>query len=334
MNKDLTVGKPASVLWQYSLPLFGSILFQQLYNIADSFVAGRWIGTSALAAVGNSYEITLIYIAFAFGCNIGTSVVVARHFGSKNYSRLKTTVTTSLIASVVIGLLLMGMGLIGADFLLRLIQTPAEIFGDSLEYLLIYLGGFLFLLVYNIATGIFSALGDSRTPFYFLAVSSVTNVFVDILFVAQFQMGVAGVAWATFLCQGIAAALALGVVIKRLKSLPESEKAPWFSADCLKELSLIAIPSILQQGFISVGNIMIQSMINGFGMAAVGGYSAAVKLNNMTITSVTAIGNGMSNYTAQNAGAGLPDRIEAGLSAGIKLAVEIAFVFTGLYLLA
>ena len=328
MNKDLTVGKPASVLWQYSLPLFGSILFQQLYNIADSFVAGRWIGTSALAAVGNSYEITLIYIAFAFGCNIGTSVVVARHFGSKNYSRLKTTVTTSLIASVVIGLL-MGMGLIGADFLLRLIQTPAEIFGDSLEYLLIYLGGFLFLLVYNIATGIFSALGDSRTPFYFLAVSSVTN-----LFVAQFQMGVAGVAWATFLCQGIAAALALGVVIKRLKSLPESEKAPWFSADCLKELSLIAIPSILQQGFISVGNIMIQSMINGFGMAAVGGYSAAVKLNNMTITSVTAIGNGMSNYTAQNAGAGLPDRIEAGLSAGIKLAVEIAFVFTGLYLLA
>ena len=261
-------------------------------------------------------------------------MVVARHFGSKNYSRLKTTVTTSLIASVVIGLLLMGMGLIGADFLLRLIQTPAEIFGDSLEYLLIYLGGFLFLLVYNIATGIFSALGDSRTPFYFLAVSSVTNVFVDILFVAQFQMGVAGVAWATFLCQGIAAALALGVVIKRLKSLPESEKAPWFSADCLKELSLIAIPSILQQGFISVGNIMIQSMINGFGMAAVGGYSAAVKLNNMTITSVTAIGNGMSNYTAQNAGAGLPERIETGLSAGIKLAVGIAFVFTGLYLLA
>ena len=135
MNKDLTVGKPASVLWKYSLPLFGSIIFQQLYNIADSFVAGRWIGTSALAAVGNSYEITLIYIAFAFGCNIGTSVVVARHFGSKNYNRLKTAVTTSLIASAAIGLALTGLGLIGADFLLKLIQTPAEIFGDSLEYL-------------------------------------------------------------------------------------------------------------------------------------------------------------------------------------------------------
>lgn len=334
MNKDLTVGKPASVLWKYSLPLFGSIIFQQLYNIADSFVAGRWIGTSALAAVGNSYEITLIYIAFAFGCNIGTSVVVARHFGSKNYNRLKTAVTTSLIASAAIGLALTGLGLIGADFLLKLIQTPAEIFGDSLEYLLIYLGGFLFLLIYNIATGIFSALGDSRTPFYFLAVSSVTNVFVDILFVAQLNMGVAGVAWATFLCQGVAAAAALSVVLKRLKSLPESGKAPLFSTDCLSELTRIAVPSILQQGFISVGNIMIQSMINGFGMAAVGGYSAAVKLNNMTITSITAIGNGMSNYTAQNAGAGIPERIEAGLSAGIKLAGLISLVFAGLYLAA
>lgn len=112
----------------------------------------------------------------------------------------------------------------------------------------------------------------------------------------------------------------MSVVLKRLKSLPESGKAPLFSTDCLSELTRIAVPSILQQGFISVGNIMIQSMINGFGMAAVGGYSAAVKLNNMTITSITAIGNGMSNYTAQNAGAGIPERIEAGLSAGIKLA--------------
>ena len=331
MNKDLTVGKPASVLWRYSLPLFGSIIFQQMYNIADSFVAGRWIGTSALAAVGNSYEITLIYIAFAFGCNIGSSVVVARHFGSKRYDRVKTTVTTSLIVSMLIGAVLTLLGFFGAGSLLRLIQTPVEIFADSLLYLQIYLAGFLFLLIYNISTGIFSALGDSKTPFIFLMISSVSNVFVDILFVRNFHMGISGVAWATFLCQGIAALAAFIVIMKRLKKMHCDTPAPLYSTECLVELTRIAVPSILQQGFISLGNIMIQTMINGFGMAAVGGYSAAVKLNNMTITSVTALGNGMSNYAAQNAGARKPKRIEEGLIAGFKLSCVIALLFAGLY---
>ena len=331
MNKDLTVGKPATVLWKYSLPLFGSILFQQLYNIADSFVAGRFIGTSALAAVGNSYEITLIYIAFAFGCNIGTSVVVAHHFGSKQYGKLKTTISTSFISSLVIGAILTILGFFGAGFLLQMIQTPIDIFQDSLLYLQIYLGGFLFLLLYNISTGIFGALGDSKTPFYFLMFSSVSNIFVDILFVTTFHMGIAGVAWATFLCQGIAAILACFVVLKRLKKLPHEENVPLFTWNSLSELSKIAIPSILQQGFISIGNIMIQSMINTFGTAAIGGYSAAIKLNNMTITSITALGNGMSNYTAQNAGAKLPKRIQSGFTAGFKLAAIIALLFASLY---
>ena len=331
MNKDLTVGKPASVLWRYSLPLFGSIIFQQMYNIADSFVAGRWIGTSALAAVGNSYEITLIYIAFAFGCNIGSSVVVARHFGSRRYDKVKTTVTTSLIVSMLIGAVLTLFGFFGAGALLQMIKTPVEIFADSLLYLKIYLAGFLFLLIYNISTGIFSALGDSKTPFIFLMISSVSNVFVDILFVRNFHMGISGVAWATFLCQGVAALAAFIVIMQRLKKMHCDVPAPLYSNECLRELTVIAVPSILQQGFISLGNIMIQTMINGFGMAAVGGYSAAVKLNNMTITSVTALGNGMSNYAAQNAGACKPKRIEDGLIAGFKLSCVIALLFAGLY---
>ena len=331
MTKDLTVGKPATVLWKYSLPLFGSIIFQQLYNIADSFVAGRFIGTSALAAVGNSYEITLIYIAFAFGSNIGTSVVVAHHFGSKHFGRLKTTISTSFIASLAIGAFLTILGFVGAGFLLQMIQTPADIFQDSLLYLQIYLGGFLFLLLYNISTGIFGALGDSKTPFYFLMFSSISNIFVDILFVTTFDMGIAGVAWATFLCQGIAAILSVLVVAKRLKKLPHEEKVPLFTWESLGELARIAVPSILQQGFISLGNIMIQSMINTFGTAAIGGYSAAIKLNNMTITSITALGNGMSNYSAQNAGARLPKRIKEGFVAGFKLAAVIALLFAGLY---
>ena len=209
MNKDLTVGKPSQVLWQFCLPMFGSIIFQQLYNIADSLVAGKFIGENALAAVGNSYEITLIFIAFAFGCNIGCSVIVSRYFGAKEYREMKTSVYTSLIGSAVLCAVLMGIGLFGCDALLELINTPEEILADSALYLDIYVLGLPFMFFYNIATGIFSALGDSKTPFYFLAVSSLSNIGVDILFVAGFKMGIAGVAWATFLCQGISCVLAM-----------------------------------------------------------------------------------------------------------------------------
>lgn len=167
MNKDLTSGNPSTVLWKFCLPLFGSIIFQQLYNIADSWVAGRFVGQDALAAVGNSYEITLIFIAFAFGCNIGCSVIVSQLFGAKNYRDMKTAVSTAMIASGVLCLVLMGIGILGCKSLLTLIRTPESVFADSALYLDIYVWGLPFVFFYNIATGIFSAMGDSKTPFIF-----------------------------------------------------------------------------------------------------------------------------------------------------------------------
>ncbi len=319
MNKDLTVGKPESVLCKFCLPLFGSIIFQQLYNIADSFVAGKFIGDNALAAVGNSYEITLIFIAFAFGCNIGCSVLAAQLFGAKRYNDMKTAVYTSLISSAVTCLILMIVGTVFCDGLLRLIKTPEEVFADSKLYLDIYIYGLPFVFLYNVATGIFSALGDSKTPFIFLACSSLSNIGVDILFVTAFKMGVAGVAWATFLCQGISCVLALVVVFLRFRTIKTEGKVKLFSWRLLGSFSIVAVPSILQQSFISVGNIIIQSVINGFGTAVMAGYSASVKLNNMVITSLTTLGNGISNFTAQNLGAAKFDRIKAGFRAGLKL---------------
>ena len=183
MNKDLTVGKPQTVLWHFCLPLFGSIIFQQLYNIADSLVAGKFVSENALAAVGNSYEITLIFIAFAFGCNMGCSVVVSKLFGARDYTKMKTAVYTSCIFSGLVCLVLMLIGISGSGMLLRLIRTPDEIMTDSRLYLDIYAWGLPFVFFYNIATGIFSALGDSKTPFYFLAVSSTANSAVDSWFV-------------------------------------------------------------------------------------------------------------------------------------------------------
>lgn len=331
MNKDLTVGKPASVLCRFCLPLFGSIIFQQLYNIADSFVAGKFIGDNALAAVGNSYEITLIFIAFAFGCNIGCSVVAAQLFGAKRYKDLKSAVYTALISSAVICAVLMAVGMIFCNSLLRLIRTPEEVFADSRLYLDIYILGLPFVFLYNVATGIFSALGDSKTPFIFLACSSLSNIGVDILFVTAFRMGVAGVAWATFLCQGISCILALAFVFRRFRRIETVGKVKIFSWKHFGSFAVVAVPSILQQSFISVGNIVIQSVINGFGPAVMAGYSASVKLNNMVITSLTTLGNGISNFTAQNLGAEKYDRIKAGFRAGLKLVWALCLPIVLLY---
>lgn len=334
MNKDLTVGKPETVLWKFCIPLFGSVIFQQLYNIADSLVAGKFIGENALAAVGNSYEITLIFIAFAFGCNIGCSVIVSQFFGAKRYVDVKTSVHTAMISSAVLCAVLMLFGLLCGDSMLALIRTPNEIWADSSLYLRIYVLGLPFLFFYNIATGIFSALGDSKTPFIFLAFSSTANILVDILFVAVFQMGVAGVAWATFLCQGISCMLAVIVVFRRLSKIASKEESALFSLVILKKIAVIAIPSILQQSFISVGNIIIQSVINGFGPGVIAGYAAAIKLNNLVITSFTTLGNGISNYTAQNLGAGILSRIKEGFRAGVKMVWAICVPIVALYLLA
>lgn len=334
MNKDLTVGKPESVLWKFCLPLFASIIFQQLYNIADSLVAGKFIGENALAAVGNSYEITLIFIAFAFGCNIGCSVIVSQFFGAKDYKNMKTSVYTAMISTAVLCAVLMLFGVLFCGNLLKLIKTPSAILNDSKLYLDIYIYGLPFMFFYNMATGIFSALGDSKTPFIFLVMSSVTNIFVDIIFVKAFNMGIAGVAWATFICQGISAVLAVIVVFLRLSKIKVLQRCPVFSFIILVKLLKIAIPSILQQSFISIGNIIIQSVINEFGAGTIAGYSAAVKLNNLVITSFTTLANGISNFTAQNLGAGKSERIRDGFKAGLKMVWIISIPLVLLYFFA
>lgn len=338
MNKDLTVGKSRTVLWKFCLPLFGSILFQQLYNIADSFVAGKFVGEDALAAVGNSYEITLIFIAFAFGCNIGCSVIVSQLFGAKKLSELKTAVYTTLIAGGVLCAALMAVGALFCPQLLRMMHTPENVFADSKLYLDIYILGLPFVFYYNIATGIFSALGDSKTPFWFLACSSLSNIAMDILFVTAFKMGVAGVAWATFLCQGVSCVLAIVFVFLRFQKIQTDTRPKVFSWHLLRRIAAVAIPSILQQSFISVGNILIQGIINSFGSAVMAGYSASIKLNNLVITSLTTLGNGISNFTAQNLGAGKPTRIKEGFQAGLQMVwmlcvpLTLLYVFAGKYL--
>lgn len=331
MAMDLTEGKPDRVLWRYSLPLFGSIVFQQLYNIADSFVAGKFVGEQALAAVGNSYEVTLIYLSFAVGLNIGASVVTARLFGARRIGQMKTAVNTAFLLCLAVCAALMTLGFLFSPALIHAIQTPPEIYDDTMLYLNIYTGGLVFLFFYNIATGIFASLGDSRTPFLFLAASSIANIALDVLFVTAFQMGVAGVAWATFLCQGVSCVLAVLALLRALSRMEADEPPRLFSGRVLANLIKIALPSTLQQCFISVGNILIQSIINGFGTSAIAGYAAAVKFNNFAVTSFNTLGNGMSNFAAQNLGATRADRVREGYRGCLKMMAGIATLFAAVY---
>lgn len=327
MNKDLTQGSPRTVLWMYTLPLFVSVVFQQLYNIADSVIAGKFAGESALAAVGASYPITMIFMAIAIGSNIGCSVVISRLFGAKEFQAMKTAVSTTLISSLVLSGALTVLGLAGTPLLMRMLNTPEDIFADGSLYLAIYIGGFVFLFLYNVTTGVFSSMGDSKTPLYFLIGSSVGNVVLDYVFVRYFQWGVAGVAWATFLAQGVACVLALFTLRGRIRDIPTQGRAPLFSKRMLMQIARIAIPSILQQSFVSVGNIFIQLLVNGYGSSVIAGYSAAIKLNTFMLTSLTTLGNGVSNFTAQNLGAGREDRVRSGMFAGLLMAMCVCVPF-------
>lgn len=333
MVKDLTEGTPRKVLWQFSIPMFISVIFQQMYQIADSVIAGKFAGEDALAAVGASYPITMIFMAIAVGSNIGCSVVISNLFGAKKYRELKTAVSTTFITAFLISVALMLSGLLGAGALIKLLHTPQNIFEDGALYLKIYIAGFGFVYLYNAATGTFSALGDSKTPLYFLIASSLGNVLLDYIFVAVWGFGVAGVAWATFIAQGAACILALITMRRRLRELKTSEKSAYFSLEMLKKIAQIAVPSILQQSFISIGNIFIQGLVNSFGSSVIAGYSAAIKLNTFAITSFTTLGNGISNFTAQNLGAGKKERIRSGFGAGVQLSMIVAVPFFAAYFL-
>ncbi len=333
MNTDLTLDHSENKLWRFLLPMLLSVMFQQFYNIADSMIAGRFAGEDALAAVGASYPITVIFMAFATGSNLGSSVIVSRLFGAKDFKKMKSAVTTAFIACGILSLFLTAYGLIFCAPMMRLIRTPGNIFDAGALYLRIYTLGMTFLILYNVCTGIFTAIGDSKTPLYFLIGSSVGNILLDILFVAVFHRGVAGVAWATFIAQGISSLLALFTLWGRLKNMTGGENAPFFDKYIFNQISSIAVPSIMQQSVLSVGNLFIQVIVNQYGSVTIAGYSAAIKLNTFAITSFMALGSCMSSFTAQNIGAGRPFRIPLGFKKGIKLSLIAAVPFFVLYFL-
>ena len=326
MITDLTQGKPSKMLFNLALPMVISMLFQQLYNLVDSVIVGRFVGGNALYAIGSSFSYTMVFLAIATGTSAGLTVVAGKFFGAKKYADLKTTVSTTFISMIAVSILFTVLGALLSEPVLRLLGTPDYIIDDAVAYLQIFFYGLTFICIYNVTAGAFAAVGDSKTSLVFLIISSLLNIGLDLLFVCVFNMGVAGAAWATLLSQAVSAIPALLVLYKRLSKL-ESEQSPWFSFRHLKIVVRIAIPSMVQHAIISLGNMLIQERVNFFSAQneAVGtAYTAAIKLNTVAINCFVTMGNAASSFTAQNLGAAKPERVKKGFVAGSLIAICMA----------
>ena len=318
-NKDyLITEKPSRALLIFSIPMIIGNLFQQAYTIVDSAIVGRYVGETALAAVGASYALTSIFICIAIGGGIGASVIISHHFGAHNYGRMKTGIRTALLSFLFISLILGGIGLIFSQQIMDVLNTPADAIDIAVTYLNIYFLGLPFLFMYNILSSMFNALGESRIPLYLLIFSSVLNIFLDLYMVAVLNLGVAG-------AQGISAVLSLIIFIVTLQKLPGKAEG-WLSKTEFSDMSRIALPSILQQSTVSIGMMLVQSVVNSFGTQILAGFSAAMRIESLCVVPMSAIGNAMSSYTAQNIGAEKEERISQGYRAGNFMIIVIAVI--------
>lgn len=335
MIHDLTAGKPLKILLQFSLPMLISMVFQQMYNVADSVIAGKMISMDALAAIGAAYPMTVLFLAVATGASIGCSVVVSLRFGQKDLAGVKSAVYTAFLALGVLSVVLTVVGFAAMKPLLRVVGTPSDIFHSSLLYLYVYLAGVPFVFLYNTATAVFNALGDSRTPLYFLAFSSVFNVVLNLAFVKYISSSVLSLAWATFLAQGLSSLLVTVTLLRRIRALKTDGPVRVFDRSLLPAMAAIAVPSICQQSFVSVGIFLVQGLINELGSVTVASFAAALKISTFACMLINTLPMALTSYASQNIGAGRIDRVREGvrvsiwIAEGLIVAINLLFFVFG-----
>ena len=307
---------PGKALFFFALPMILGNLFQQFYNTVDSIIVGQFVGEEALAAVGASYSLTTVFIMIAIGGGIGASVITSQYLGAKYYRKMKTSVYTALISFLTLSMILSVIGLFFNRTILTALNTPENIMPDAVLYLKIYFLGLPFLFMYNILSSVFNALGNSRTPLYLLIFSSLLNIVMDLVMVKGFHMGVAGVAIATGFAQGLSAVISFCLLMKTLKHYKEEErkeeKQQIYDFSMLGNMIKVALPSMLQQSIVSIGMLLVQSVVNGFGSSVLAGYTSGMRIESICIVPMIATGNAVSTFTAQNLGAGQPERVKKG----------------------
>ena len=325
------------VIWKqlllFALPLLLGNLFQQFYNTVDSIVVGNYIGANALASVGASTPIVNLMVGMFTGLGTGAGVVIAQFFGAKDHKGVHDGVHTTIALCLVSGLVMAVVGVALSPTILRLLDTPAEIMEGSVTYLQIYFMGVMALMIYNMGSGILRAVGDSRTPLYFLMVSSVVNILLDLLFVIKIQMGVAGVAWATLIAQAISACLVLIRLMTSTESYKLILKDIRFHKKVLLETIRIGLPGGIQNAVISFSNLIVQYNINSFGAAAVAGCSAYTKIDGFAILPVMSFSMAITTFTGQNIGAKNYDQVRKGAKTCLVIALAVTLTLSGgLYL--
>lgn len=328
---DLTTGSPGKGLLLFALPLILGNLFQQFYNMVDTIIVGKYVGQDALAAVGASYALTTVFVMIAIGGGTGASVIISQFLGAKENNKMKTAISTAMITFLVTSIVLGIFGIAANRQILSALHTPDNIMPEATLYLKIYFIGLPFLFMYNILASVFNALGDSKTSLYFLIFSSLLNIVLDLYAVRVLNMGVAGVAIATVIAQGIAAILSFLVLMKKLKTY--EGKGNYFDKEILKKMIIVAIPSIIQQSIVSVGMLLVQSVVNGFGSAVLAGYTAGMRLESICIVPMISMGNAVSTFTAQNMGAEQTDRVRKGYRISYAIIAVFAVIICAVLLL-
>ena len=324
MSKDeyLITDVPLKALTFFAMPMILGSFFQQIYNMADSIIVGQFVGSAALAAVGACAALTNVFICVALGAGVGAGVLVSRYFGAREYGKMKTIVSTSLISFLILSIVL---GVVGFRFsysMMSVLQTPADILDDAVLYLRIYFVGFPFLFMYNILSNMFTSIGESKIPLGLLIFSSILNIFMDLWMVAGLDLGVFGAALATLIAQGISAVFSFLLFLSRMRRY--KSHFGWFDRKELYSMLQVAVPSVLQQSTVSIGMMIVQAVVNPFGTQALAGYAATMRVENVFSLIFVSIGNAVSPYVSQNLGAKKIERIKKGYHAALVLDIFFA----------
>lgn len=357
---NMLTDSPGRSLFFFALPMILGNLFQQFYSTVESIIVGQYVGEDALAAVGASYSLTTVFIMIAIGGGIGASVVISQYLGAGLNRQMKTSVYTALLSFLGVSIVLGVVGLVFSRNILTALNTPANILEDALLYLDIYFAGLPFLFMYNILSSVFNALGNSKTPLYLLIFSSLLNIVMDLAFVRGLGLGIAGAAVATVIAQGLSAVISFCLLLRALKGYAETrtvsgaadfaeqknmgevvvaqrketlrmtdgkkERPVLFDTAMLGNMIKVAIPSMLQQSIVSIGMLLVQSVVNGFGSSVLAGYTAGTRIESVCIVPMIASGNAVSTFTAQNLGAGKPERVKKGYLAAVKMVAAFAVI--------
>lgn len=328
MIKDMTQGNPTKLIISFAMPMLAGNVFQQLYNLVDTIVVGRYVGKNALAAVGSSFAIMVFITSVIIGLCMGASVVISQFFGAKQEDKLKRAVSTSFIFILGVTIFITVVTLVFTDQFLTMMKTPAEVLSDSRIYLKYIFSGLIFTFLYNIAAYLLRALGDSKTPLYFLILAALVNVVLDLVFVINFNMGVAGVAIATVIAQALSAVLCIIYSYIKLPLLHFKLREFVFDKDIFYMTARYSILTSVQQSIMSFGILMVQGLVNTFGTNAMAAFAAGAKIDSFALLPARDLGNAFSTFIAQNIGAGKIDRVKMGVQSATRSIIVICSVIS------